>query len=103
MANNRLWAVCKHDNEASCLSKSYGNWGGGFYCDDDFFNKHEGCEGQGGGGENIAWTDEFDDRVILYDFTNSHNQKTHIYFKGDEEKQAYKDAVTRIKESYDKE
>ena len=50
MANNRLWAVCKADNEASCLSKSYGNWAGGFYCDDDFFSKHTECEGQLGGG-----------------------------------------------------
>lgn len=84
MANNRLWAVCKDDNEASCLSKSYGTWAGGFRCDDEFFTKHETCPSQRGGGENIVWTDEQDDRVIFYDLRNSHKEGAHIYFKGDE-------------------
>jgi hypothetical protein len=86
MANNRLWAVCKFDNECSCLSKSYGYWGGGFHCDDEFFTKHQNCPGNRGGGENIAWCDENDDRVIRYDFINAFNNETRIYFKGDEAK-----------------
>lgn len=101
MANNRLWAVCKEHNEASCLGKSYGNWSGGFNCDDDFFNRHTECEGQKGGGENIAWVDENDERVIMYDFdrTKYENNKCHIYFKGDEEKPRPKEWLAQTKQS----
>jgi len=100
MANNRLWAVCKYDNEAACLGKSYGLWGG-LRSPDDFFKEHENCPGNKGGGENIAWCDEDDDRVIQYDFRYyDNNNKIYIYFKGDEEKPRYKkDFSTPPKES----
>ena len=106
MANNRLWAVCKDDNECACLAKSYGSWEGGFHDCNDFFKKHVECPSQKGGGENIVWVDENDERVILYDFSRRKRitgedgleydtTDYHIYLKGDEEKPAYKEWLAK--------
>lgn len=81
MANNRLWAVCKDDNECVCLTKCYTTgWGGGdFNRHDEFFEKHNACPSSHGCGENILFVTEVDDpRVKLYDFGDFKNIK--IYF-----------------------
>lgn len=88
MANNRLWAVCKDDNEADCLTKYYpceaGGWSGPFSNKDEFFKKHENCPSNHGCGENILFVTEQDDpRVEFYDFRKSYLRETKIYFKGD--------------------
>lgn len=83
MANNRLWAVCKDDNEAEMLIKYYpcedGGWSGEMIRRDEFFKKHENCPSNHGLGENIQFVHEQDERVKLYDFTVQ--GKTKIYFK----------------------
>lgn len=73
MANNRLWAVCKADNECVVLLKNYSVW----YCVnteeylDTFFESHKEHKGNEGCGENIVFVTEVDDdpRVKLYDFS----------------------------------
>lgn len=82
MANNRLWAVCKDDNEARCLAKSYGDWAGGFNSQDTFFTAHLNCPSNHGGDENILFVTENEDagghvRVKQFDFSD-HNH-VHIY------------------------
>jgi hypothetical protein len=80
MANNRLWAVCKDDSKAVCLNKY--PWGGGFQNHDEFFEKHSNCPSEHGCGENILFvTEQDDDRVEKYDFTDSVNNNTKIYIK----------------------
>lgn len=103
MANNRLWAVCKHDNEAVVLLKNYSDWYHVGVEDDhnEFFIKHKDCPGNRGCGENIVFVTEIDDdRVIMFDFMNTEKiemdgelmevRKTKVYLKGDEEKPAPK-------------
>lgn len=86
MANNRLWAVCKDDNEAEMLIKYYpcesGGWSGEMVRRDEFFARHEKCKSNEGCGENIIFCAEQDDpRIEKYDFTESHLGKTKIYLK----------------------
>jgi len=70
MANNRLWAVCKDDNECTCLGKSYGEWSGIHDAEPEFWEKHYNCPSQHGCGENIIFVTEVDDeRVEKYDFS----------------------------------
>lgn len=89
MANNKLWAVCKHDNEATVLLKNYCDW----YCvgnekdHNDFFQKHVDCKGQEGCGENIVFVRETgdDDRVAMFDFRYIYpDNRCRIYLKGQE-------------------
>lgn len=82
MANNRLWAVCKDDNEAKCLTKyspTGGDWGG-FHEQPEFFAKHDKCPSNHGCGENMKFvTETEDDRVKEYDFRDF--KKIKIIFK----------------------
>ncbi len=71
MANNRLWAVCKDDNECIVLAKNYSDW----YAVNteeyvnEFYQKHKDCKSNHGCGENMVFVTEVDDdQVKLYDF-----------------------------------
>ena len=85
MANNRLWAVCKDDNNAQMITKYYPpEWD----LPEDvvginrFLKNHKDCPSNHGCGENIVFVTEVDDeRVEKYDFTDSVNNNTKIYIK----------------------
>lgn len=85
MANNRLWAVCKDDNEAAIITKYYPSaegWGSmnTWVNQDDFFNRHAACASNHGCGENILFVAEHDDpRVKEYDYRV---KPVRIYFNG---------------------
>lgn len=84
MANNRLWAVCKLDHQATVVAKYYPyNW---YHvnCETEWFEKHTHEEEAESGsdpscGTHIVFVQEVEDpRVKEYDFREQGNPKIYL-------------------------
>lgn len=73
MANNRLWAVCRDDGEATSVCKWYGwfeGWGEISDRQKEFFERHAGCPSNRGCGENFVFVTEMEERIKKIDMTS---------------------------------